>query len=243
MIRAAREDQRQLLELQNLDSRLARLVHERRTLPVLNDIRSLETQATDTENERIRAATLLGDQRRELARAEDDVAQIRQRASRFHARLEAAGVSAKDAAAMQQELALLADRTAVLEDAELERMEEVEGSEAALAAIEERAAGIAEQIAERATVRDAEFERLDGLLAEVRERRNALADRLPRDLVALYDDVRATTGGLGAVALYGSRLEGASFELSLTELAEIKSAPDDTVIVLEDHDLIVVRMD
>ncbi|MGM0385613.1 MAG: zinc ribbon domain-containing protein [Actinomycetota bacterium] len=140
MIRAAREDQRQLLELQRLDSRLARLAHERRTLPVLHEIRSLQTQAEDTENERIRAATLLGDLRRELTRVEDDVEQIRQRSARYQARAQGAGVSAKDAAAMQQEIALLADRTAVLEDAELEQMETVETAEKAVAALLEQAA-------------------------------------------------------------------------------------------------------
>lgn len=243
MLRAAREDQRQLLELQNLDSRLARLAHERRTLPVLGEIRSLQTQVADAEDERIRAATRLGDLRRELTRVEDDVEQIRQRSARYQARAQGAGVSAKDAAAMQQEIALLADRTAVLEDAELEQMELVEEAEGQVAVLQERIAGLEARIAERVVARDAEFTRIDGLSAEVAERRQGLAARLPADLVGLYDDVRATTGGLGAVALHGSRLEGASFELSLTELSDIKAAPEDAVLVSEDHDVILVRMD
>ena len=72
MLRAAREDQRQLLELQNLDSRLARLAHERRTLPVLGEIRSLQTQVADAEDERFRAATRLGDLRRGSENLESD---------------------------------------------------------------------------------------------------------------------------------------------------------------------------
>ncbi len=243
MIRAAREDQRRLLELQNLDSRLARLAHERRTLPVLNEIRSLQTQAADTEQERIRAATHLADLRRELTRVEDDVEQIRQRSARYQARAQGAGVSAKDAAAMEHEIALLAERTSVLEDAELEQMELVDAAEKRLAALREEEAAIAGRIAERAADRDAEFERLDSLIAETSGRREELAARLPANLVELYDDARVTTGGLGAVALYGSRLEGASFELSLTDLAEIRAAPEDAVLVSEDHDVILVRMD
>lgn len=243
MLRAAREDQRQLLELQNLDSRLARLGHERRTLPVLNEIRSLENQLADTEDERIRQATRLGDLRRDLTRVEDDVEQIRQRTARYAARVEGAGVSAKDAAAIQHEIALLAERTSNLEDAELEQMERVEEAEQQVATLVATATAIAEQVARLSADRDAECDRIEAQAAEVRERRDALAARLPAGLVALYDDVRATTGGLGAVALHGNRLEGASFELSLTELAEIKAAPEDTVIVSEDHDVILVRMD
>jgi hypothetical protein len=242
-MRAAPEDQRKLLELQKIDTRVARLSHERRTLPVLAQITTLERGARDVEEERIRVATSLADLRRELARVEDDVDQIRQRAARYQARLDAPGASAKDAQAMQAEIGLLAHRTSVLEDEELEQMERVEATEGELAGIAARAAGIAAEHEQRGSERDAEFERVDALLADARARRAEVADALPAPLVKLYDEIRAETGGPGAVALYGSRLEGASFELTVTELSDARAAAPDVVTISEDHGVILVRMD
>ena len=125
-MRASIEDQRRLLEVQALDTRLARLAHERRTLQVLAEIITLERAARDIEVERVRALTRLSDLKRDLTRVEDDVDQIRQRAARYQARIDAAGASAKDVRAMQQEVEMLANRTSALEDQQLEQMEAVE---------------------------------------------------------------------------------------------------------------------
>lgn len=242
MTRAAAQDQRRLLELQKLDTRLARLAHERRTLPVLAELTRLDIAARDTEAARVRAATRIGDLKRDLARVEDDVEQIRQRAARYQARIDGAGASARDVQAMQQEIALLAHRTSALEDQELEQMETVEAAQADLGAIEEQSRATAEEIRARSEERDAEWRRVDADIASVRAQRDELAASLPADLVALYDEVRAQTGGIGAVALYGSRTEGVGIELPLTELDAIRALPPDAVATSEEHGYILVRM-
>ena len=214
-MRASIEDQRRLLEVQALDTRLARLAHERRTLQVLAEIITLERAARDIEVERVRALTRLSDLKRDLTRVEDDVDQIRQRAARYQARIDAAGASAKDVRAMQQEVEMLANRTSALEDQQLEQMEAVEAVEEEIARLDTRAGENAAVTRERTGVRDAEFRRIDDIADDVRARRDALAATLPADLVKLYDEVRIETGGLGAVALYGARTEGANIELCL----------------------------
>lgn len=241
-MRATAEDQRRLLELQKLDTRLARLSHERKTLPVLAELTGLQVRARDVETDRIRVVTRLTDLRRDVVRVEDDVERIRQRTARYQARMDAPGASAKDVQAVQQEMALLAARASALEDQELEQMEAVEALEAELGAIEERARVLAEEISERAAVRDGEYHRLDEEAARVRAQRDELAAGLPADLVALYDEVRGRTGGLGAVALHGSRTEGVGIELPLTELDEIRATPADVVVTSEEHGYILVRM-
>ncbi len=242
-MRASIEDQRRLLEVQALDTRLARLAHERRTLQVLAEIITLERAARDIEVERVRALTRLSDLKRDLTRVEDDVDQIRQRAARYQARIDAAGASAKDVRAMQQEVEMLANRTSALEDQQLEQMEAVEAVEEEIARLDTRAGENAAVTRERTGVRDAEFRRIDDIADDVRARRDALAATLPADLVKLYDEVRIETGGLGAVALYGARTEGANIELPLTELAEIRAAAPDVVVTSEEHGYILVRQD
>ena len=97
--------------------------------------------------------------------------------------------------------------------------------------------------ARRSFYSDAAFERLDAERSRVQRSRDDLAARIDADLLAEYERVRAATGGLGAVALYGSRLEGGTVEIGPQELARIAAAPLDAVVHAEDNDVIVVRME
>ena len=74
------------------------------------------------------------------------------------------------------------------------------------------------------------------------ERRNALVAPLDADLVDLYDRVRQSTGGIGAVAVYGRRVEGMPIELSLAEAESLRQAAPDDVLQSEEYDVIYVRM-
>lgn len=241
MTRAPAEQQKRLLDLQKLDTRLARIAHERRSLPVHARIADLETEAAECERERIETATRRSDSGRELARIESDVEQIHTRAKRHHERL-MGGASAKEAQALEQELALLAGRTSELEDLELEQMEVVEQLDADLAAIKERAEAIVTASNEAIAEREKEFSRLDAEARSLGAERDALAGTLSADLVALYDEIREHTGGLGAIAIYGTRTEGVSIDFSLSEIHEINSAGPDDVVTSEEHGYILVRL-
>lgn len=241
MTRALVEQQKALLDLQKLDTRLARLAHERRSLPVHARIAELETRASDLERERIETSTRRADAGRELARIESDVEQIHTRAKRHQDRL-MAGASAKEAQALEAELGLLAGRTAELEDLQLEQMEAVEQLDADLAEIKDRADAVAGDLTQAVAEREKEFIRIDDESASVSAERGARADTLPGDLVELYDEVREQTGGLGAVALYGSRTEGVSIDFSLSELNSINLAAPDEVITSEEYGYILVRL-
>ncbi|UNX53465.1 hypothetical protein MF406_10690 [Georgenia sp. TF02-10] len=242
-MKAPVQDQRRLLDLQALDTRAARLAHERRSLPVLATLAELEGRAADLHRAQVEARTEAGDARRELARAEADVEQVRNRAARHRAQLDAGTGLSRELVALQKELAQLADRQAVLEEAQLEVMERVEGLEAREAALAEQERSITADVAHHTAVRDAELSRLDAELAQVRQARDALAADLDAELVALYEHARARTGGLGAVALRGHRTDGVQVEFTLSELAAIDAANPEEVLISEDHGYVLVRLD
>lgn len=241
MTRATPQEQRALLEVQELDTRISRLRHERRSLPVLGRLADLTQRQAGHERERVEVKTSLSDLRRELTRVEADVEQIRTRSARHAERL-AASTSPKDAQALQHEVDLLAARAAVLEDAELEQMESIEEVETRLTAIQETLADDAAAIAAAEEERDREFGRIDSQLEDALGQREARAAAVPADLLALYDDVRANTGGLGAIAMHGTRTVGANVDFPLTELEAIRSAPADEVVTSEEYGYILVRM-
>jgi uncharacterized protein len=171
---------------------------------------------------------------------EKDVDQVRVRADRDRARLDAGTGPAKELEALQHELGTLARRQSELEDAELELMEQREQSQATLDQIEERLR------AARAT-RDETEQRRDATLADLDAEHEAktaarapiVAD-LPADLADLYEKVRETTG-IGAALLRAGRCEGCRLELSGSEKARVRSADPDEVIRCEECRRILVR--
>ncbi|MEE6295265.1 zinc ribbon domain-containing protein [Georgenia wangjunii] len=235
--------QRRLLDIQALDTRTAKLNHQRRTLPVLATLAELEGRAQDLSRAQVEARTVVSDIRREVSKAEADVEQVRERAARHQKRLDAGPGTAKDAQALQHELDQLAKRQEVLEEIELEAMERLEAAEARVAELEAQEAAITADVERHSADRDASFATLDADLAKVAAERDALTADIDPTLLAMYDRVRSRTGGLGAVALYGSRTDGAQLDFSLTELEAIHAAPAEQVVVAEDYGYILVRME
>ena len=73
--------QRLLIDLQERDSRLARLAHERHTLPVLTRIEATVERLRNNKRSAALAAATLADAKREATRTEDDVNQVARRAT------------------------------------------------------------------------------------------------------------------------------------------------------------------
>ncbi|MFI7587292.1 zinc ribbon domain-containing protein [Spongisporangium articulatum] len=241
MVTAAPQDQWRLLDVQDLDTRLAQLAHRRRTLPEHEKLRELETQERAKTDDAVRARTELGDLRREVSKAEADVEQVRARLTRDQQRLDSGTGSAKDLTNLQHEVESLTNRIGVLEDVELEVMERQETAEVTLAAVEGELDEVQQQLV---TVRAALEEQVAAIDADVekatRERSDAAAG-VPKPLLDLYEKVRERTGGVGAAKLFQRRCEGCRLELNNQELGELRAAPEDLVYRHEECGRILVR--
>lgn len=243
MTTAPVRDQRRLLDLQALDTRAARLAHQRRSLPVLATLAELDGRAEDLRRSQVEARTVASDTRRELAKAEGDVEQVRARAARHQAVLDSGQGLSRELVALQGELAQLGDRQAYLEEIQLEIMERLDAADARVADLDAQERSIAADVEHHTKVRDAEIAALDAEAATVAAERAALAADIDADLLDLYEYARRRSGGLGAVALRGHRTEGAQVDFSLSELAAIDAAGPDEVLVSEDHGYVLVRLD
>jgi predicted nucleic acid-binding Zn-ribbon protein len=241
VVTAAPQDQWRLLDVQAHDTRLAQLAHRRRTLPEHAEVERLTQRRRAIADETVLASTAASDLRRELSKAEADVEQVRVRVSRNQARLEAGQGSAKDMQALQHELGPLAERQSVLEDAELEVMERLEGAETRLGELEEQARGVDAEVDEVTRRRDAELARID---AEAGTEQNARADAaagVPGELLALYEKIRDASGGVGAARLYQRRCEGCRLQLTPIDIGRFRSAGEDAVLRCEECGRILVR--
>jgi uncharacterized protein len=240
-VKADPEAQRRLLDLQAIDTALAQLAHRRRTLPEFAELDRLAREISALDDARIRAQVAVDDLDRDIARLDKDVEQVRARAAKDQTRLDSGSGPARELEALQHELASLARRQSELEDAELELMEQREAAEATLLAAQQR---LAEARATRERVEIARDEALRQIGQEEEFRtagRKPLVADLPADLVALYDRIRESSGGLGAALLRAGRCEGCRLELSGVDRATVKAADPDEVVRCEECRRILVR--
>ena len=234
--------QLRLLDLQALDTALDRLAARRRTLPELATIAERDQTLESLETDIVRIRTEIGDIGRVQRRLENEIELVRSRAERDQKRLDSGQITnPRELENLQAELASLARRQGVLEDEALEKMEAVE-------ALESRLAKLVEEKERVAAERQAAVERRDQLFAEIdreaaarRAEREELVPTLPEPLVALYERIRASSGGVGAAALLRRRCEGCHLELSDGDLRAIAAAPADEVVRCEECRRILVR--
>lgn len=241
MVTAVPQDQWRLLDVQDHDIRLTQLDHRRRTLPEHARVAELEQRLAVRGDQVVSARTLAGDLAREVAKAEADVEVVRRRASRDRARLDAGQGSPKDLQALQHEVASLAQRQSVLEDAELEVMERVETAQATAAEREADADRLKAELAEVVAARDAALVAIDDEAAGVRRARQDAAAGVPADLLALYEKVRGQGDGVGAARLRARRCEGCRIELTPVEIGRFRAAAEDAVLRCEECRRILVR--
>ncbi|WP_199539129.1 zinc ribbon domain-containing protein [Desertihabitans brevis] len=229
------------MDLQALDTHIAQLLHRKRTLPELADIKRLEREQEALADEMVAADTRVSDLETALRRAEADLEPVRQRRTRDQERID--GGTAGDPKALRamiEEVEHLAARIATLEDAELEVMEALETATAERAELGRRAEALEQQLATYRAARDTKVADIDAEGRGLVRERNQLAPQLPADLLALYDKLRAAHGS-GAAALRQRRCQGCLIELNAADLRAFAEAPADQVLRCEECSRILVR--
>ncbi|MCI2240163.1 C4-type zinc ribbon domain-containing protein [Paenibacillus sp. TRM 82003] len=241
MPKAPAIDQQKLLDLQAVDIRLAQLAHRRATVPEQAELDSLLAERRRVGDVLVAARALVSDAERAVAKSEADVAQVRDRAARNTARLNAGSGSAKDLQGLQHELESLARRQSVLEDAELEAMEKLEQAQFAAAELATTDGELAEQVEDVTRRRDAVLAEVATEERAVLARREAIATGVDAELLRLYEVTRAPRGGVGAALLRGRRCEGCRLELNASDLGAVRAAAADEVVFCEECGRILVR--
>lgn len=238
-LKASPDDQALLLTLQEFDTRLQQLAHRAKSLPQLGRIAELSA-AGDALRRRLAEQTgTVEDTEAELKRVESDVAVVEARIARDSDRVQHTA-SVKDVQALEQELAALAKRRSDLEDIELQVMERLEGVQAELAetqaALDENTATLAEVTSER----DVELKTIDSERTHTSANRATVAGKLPNELLALYEKQKERYGW-GASHLRGGVSSASGVRLNESDMAVVRSAAPDDVVLCPDSNAILVR--
>lgn len=239
-MKASPRQQQLLLNLQELDTGLARLRRRRQTLPERAELDALAGEISETRETYMAAQRELDTQSAEIERIEADVKLVQGRRERDE-QLLAQSVSSKEAQALQNELDTLVRRQGELEERELEVMERQETAQAAFDAAAEALAGVDGRRAAIQAAIDAAEQSIDRDLASQGDERAGLAAEVQRDLIEMYEELRGRIG-IGAARLRGNVSEASNMALTPAELSDILSTAPDELVFCPGTGAILVRV-
>lgn len=238
-LKASPNDQAMLLDLQAIDTKLQQLGHKANTLPEHAIIVALKAEAEDARLSGVTDSGALEDARTELKRVESDVEIVEARIKRNTERLESTS-SVKDIAGLEAELSSLRKRQSDLDDIQLAVMERIEELEVTAGSLSSKHQEILASIAEAEAERDAALATLRGESDHANANRAVIVAKLPEDLVALYERQRERYG-TGASHLQHGSSTASGVKLNENDLAAIRSAAPDDVVLCPDSNAILVR--
>jgi predicted nucleic acid-binding Zn-ribbon protein len=223
-------EQRALLQLQAHDSAIDRLDHRRGSLPEDARLAELGEALAAVDQLTAERQGTLATVQRDQARLEHEIDMVTTKARTEEARAASGRVtSPKELTAIQEEVAGLKRRQGTLEDELLELMEQRETLEAELAELATRREGFTAEQTEVTKARDAALVEIDRDLDGERAARERVLPGVGDALRALYEQVRARQGGVGAAALVGNTCQGCRVSMSPVELAAVRKLPPEEI--------------
>ena len=241
-MKASPEAQLRLLELADIDAELGRIEHRRRGLPEHAELARLEARDTELRDSIAALTAQVSDLRREQAKAEADVEQVRSRIDRDRQRLDSGKVSSpRELENLQSEVASLQRRQSDLEEVVLDVMERFETRQSGLEQATAEREQLGADLASVAAARDVALAELEEQLSKAADRRIEVTATLPAELLDLYDKLRTQHGGVGAAALRHRSCQGCNLAMNTVDLNAIRAAPDDEVLRCEECRRILVR--
>lgn len=233
--------QQQLLRLADLDSEMARVTHQARTLPQHETIKQLMEQRQQATDDLTSATTAADDAHVAARRAEQDLVPVKARLERNQQRIDDGSVSdQKVLRGLIEETEHLKGRISDLEDLQLDAMGEAEEADEVRERLAAQLKDIEQRLHEAVDERNAAVETLKEEARSLQGSRAPVVKTLPEPLVAQYEKLRAATG-MGAARLARRRCGGCQLELTVADLDAFRKAPANEVLRCPECNRILVR--
>jgi len=237
-VKASPSDQRSLLDLVRVDIELQRAEDARQHPPQAARVKELIAIRGEQGRTLVEKSNARDDLKVLLGRVESDISVARGRQERDRDRLGRTAV-AREARALEDEIESLARRIDGLETQQLELMDQLQVADNDVAA--------QQLLLEKTTVEGQEVSAggkaaVEKAAAEVAQRtrdRVAIVDRIPSDLVDLYE--RLAKRGPAVGHFQHGTCGGCHMALAPTDIAELRGAADDEVMHCPECGCIIVR--
>ena len=211
-----------LLDLQAVDLQIDRLLHDRQSLPELEDYRKAHETATQLTAEFKVAEQTLRDTSLSLHKTEGELEINVVRLDAEQNRLYAGGMSARDADYLRREVEMLDRQRREAEDFVLELMEQREQQEGAVNELSTRSEEAeATKTGIEASIKQA-WNGIDAELASKEARKTSMVPRIDEELRELYEQLRGTKEGVAVGALTDGMCGGCHLKLTEAEVIDAK---------------------
>ena len=241
-MQASTEQQGLILELQLLDNEIMQANTKLKSLPEIEQLLHIEKRVTAANDELSVVKTESDQIALELRRGEVDVETVTDRIKKDEARLSSGNATPKELEQLQHEVETLKKRQESLEEIELEIMIR---NDAVIA----RTNTLSTDLASLQTLKDEISGRLQSatdeinkVIADKNTARNAVAGKIEKALLDLYEKIRGSGGGVGAAALVGNKCNGCNLAINAVEMDRIKSLAKDELLRCEECRRILVRI-
>lgn len=238
-MKAPPEQQRTLLDIQRLDTELARVARKVEQLPERAIIRELDDQEPALKDAFMQAQRELEDAELEQQRLDTDLALVKERLHRDEAKLDQS-VSGKEATALQHEIETVSNRAAQLEDMQFHLLERLDEIQQQFQQAETQLREHAESREQAVSLRDSRLAELEREAAAIREERATKVSQISPELYDVYESTRQRYG-IGAALLRGNISEGSNMALTDSDLAQIRETPADELVFCRDSGCILIR--
>ncbi len=211
-----------LLDLQEVDLQIDRLLHDRQSLPELDQYRKAHEHAETLTSELTDAEGALRQTSLELDKTEGELEINVARLDAEQNRLYAGGMSARDADYLRREVEMLDRKRGEAEDLVLELMERREEQEGAAVDLRNRVdQAVTAKAGIEAAIKEA-WRGIDAQLATKESRKGEMVPRLDDELIELYEELRGTKDGVGVGALIDGMCGGCHLKLTAAEVLDAK---------------------
>jgi predicted nucleic acid-binding Zn-ribbon protein len=206
-----------LLDLQDVDLQIDRLLNQRQALPELERYRTTHTELEALEASHEEATAELREVSLELDKTNGELTIAEQKLAAEQNRLYAGGLSARDADFLRQEVEMLGRKNTEMEDRVLELMELRE-------ARDEGAGSLAAEVTERQAAKSAlegeiqsAWKSIDAELAHKEARKADIVPLVDPDLIELYEELRRLKEGVAVGRLADGVCGGCHLALTAAE--------------------------
>ncbi|MGD2102421.1 MAG: C4-type zinc ribbon domain-containing protein [Acidimicrobiia bacterium] len=209
-----------LLDLQEIDLQIDRLLDQRQSLPELEEYKAIHEKLESTQTTHDSAAEALRKVELDLDKAEGELGLLEIKLDEHETRLFAGGMSARETEHMRLEVQSLKAQRGALEERVLGLMEAVEPAREDVASIESEIEAMTAQKAHlEASIRD-QWKTIDAELARKEERKEEALVPIDGEMLELYDKLRGLKEGVAVAAYDHGVCGGCHMTLSPAEQAE-----------------------
>lgn len=209
-----------LLDLQEVDLTIDRLIHQRQTLPELTTYQDAAGRRERLEATRAERGAVLRSLELDLDKAEGELELVEIKLKESETRLYAGGMSGRETEQKRLEVQSLRGQQSALEDRVLGLIDQVDPVRTEVGRLDDQLNATGQEVAGLEEMIAAAWKQIDGQIRHHEESKRAIAATISPELIALYEQLRKSKEGVAVGRLTGGVCGGCHLALSLPEQTE-----------------------